>query len=274
MKQAELIEASLQQRAEDDRTFARFLDRERTRSAEGEDVGFFVKNLENVQGDERDWIVFSTTFGRDENGVFKRVFGALNQQGGERRLNVAVTRAKQKVVLVTSMPTAEISSFIGQRRAPTLARDYLQGYMRYAELVHEGEFEAASSILNAFDSKPHYAMSGPEPAADELVLQALEALQREGFEASLMPMEDAFSLDIAVKHAATGLYALGVEFDSPRHHLLQQARAREVWRPKLLARSGLTLHRIQSSSWVQNPTRERERLIDAARAATARVRAA
>ena len=146
--------------------------------------------------------------------------------------------------------------------------------MRYAELVHEGEFEAASGVLNAFDSKPHYAMSGPEPAADELVLQALEALQREGFDASLMPMEDAFSLDIAVKHAVTGLYALGVEFDSPRHHLLQQARAREVWRPKLLARSGLPLHRIQSSSWVQNPTRGRERLIQAARAATARVRAA
>ncbi|MDX2308764.1 MAG: AAA domain-containing protein [Hyphomicrobium sp.] len=274
MKQAELIEARLQQRADEDRRFASSLDRERTRSAEGEDVGFFVKNLENVQGDERDWIVFSTTFGRDENGVFKRVFGALNQQGGERRLNVAVTRAKQKVVLVTSMPTAEISSFIGQRRAPTMARDYLQGYMRYAELVHEGAFEAASSILNAFDSKPHYAMSGPEPAADELVLQALEALQREGFDASLMPMEDAFSLDIAVKHPATGLYALGVEFDSPRHHLLQQARAREVWRPKLLARSGLTLYRIQSSSWVQNQTRERERLIHAARAATARVKAA
>lgn len=274
MKQAELIEASLQQLAEDDRRFARSLDRERTRSSEGEDVGFFVKNLENVQGDERDWIVFSTTFGRDENGVFNRVFGALNQQGGERRLNVAVTRAKQKVVLVTSMPTAEISSFIGQRRAPTMARDYLQGYMRYAELVHEGELEASSSILNAFDSKPHYAMPGPEPTADELVLQALEALQREGFDASLMPIEDAFSLDIAVKHAVTGLYALGVEFDSPRHHLLQRARAREVWRPKLLARSGLTLHRIQSSSWVQNPTRERERLIYAARAATARVRAA
>ncbi|MBU2582426.1 MAG: DUF4011 domain-containing protein [Alphaproteobacteria bacterium] len=274
MKQAELIEARLQKRADEDRKFARSLDRERTRSAEGEDVGFFVKNLENVQGDERDWIVFSTTFGRDENGVFKRVFGALNQQGGERRLNVAVTRAKQKVVLVTSMPTSEISSFIGQRRAPTMARDYLQGYMRYAELVHDGEFEAASSILGAFDTVPHYVTPGLEQVADELVTQALAALQSEGFDASLMPTEDAFSLDIAVTHPVTGLYALGVEFDSPRHHLLRQARAREVWRPKLLARSGLVLHRIQSSAWVQDQARERERLILAARAATARAYAA
>ncbi len=269
MKQAELIESCLQKRADNDRRFASFLDRERTRSAEGEDVGFFVKNLENVQGDERDWIVFSTTFGRDESGVFKRVFGALNQQGGERRLNVAVTRAKHKIVIMTSMPTAEISSFIGQHRAPTMARDYLQGYLRYAELIHEGNFNAASGILNAFDSSPRYDAVGLQPEADELVMQALELLRQEGFEASLMPMEDAFSLDIAIKHPNTGLYILGVEFDSPRHHLLRQALAREVWRTKLLNKSGLSLHRIQSSSWVQDPIRERERLIHAARRATA-----
>src|SRR5262249_29839878 len=94
IKQAELIEARLRRKADQDRPFARALDRERKRTEGGEDVGFFVKNLENVQGDERDWILFSTTFGGDENGVFKRVFGVLNQQGGEGRLNVAVTRAK------------------------------------------------------------------------------------------------------------------------------------------------------------------------------------
>jgi primosomal replication protein N'' len=271
MKQAELIEARLRQRADEDRKFARALDRERTRSADGEDVGFFVKNLENVQGDERDWIVFSTTFGRDENGVFKRVFGALNQQGGERRLNVAVTRAKQKVVLVTSMPTAEISSFIGQRRAPTLARDYLQGYMRYAELLNDGDLEAAASILGAFDSAPRHGVAQLAPGADELVQQVLDALKQEGLDAALMPADDAFSLDIAVRHPDTGLYALGVELDSPRHHLLARARAREVWRPKLLMRSGLKLHRIQSSAWVQDRAGECQRLIRAARAATARV---
>ena len=213
MKQAELIEARLRWRADEDRKFARSLDRERARKAEGEDVGFFVKNLENVQGDEREWIIFSTTFGRDENGVFKRVFGVLNQDGGERRLNVAVTRAKQKVMLVTSMPTAEISSFIGQRRPPTMARDYLQAYMRYAELIHDGEFEAGASILAAFGSTQHPgAPIAPEP--DDLVLQAFEALKHEGFAASLMPPEDAFSLDIAVTNPETGLFALGVEFDS------------------------------------------------------------
>jgi hypothetical protein len=267
MKQAELIEARLRQRADSDRKFARWFDRERSRMAEGEDVGFFVKNLENVQGDERDYIIFSTTFGRDENGVFKRVFGVLNQDGGERRLNVAVTRAKKKVMLVTSMPTAEISSFIGQRRPPTMARDYLQAYMRYAELIHDGELEAGKSILAAFDSTPRAGASSMAPEPDDLVLQAFEALEEKGFAASIMPPEDAFSLDIAVANPESGLFALGVEFDSLQHPLLRHARAREVWRPKLLERSGLRLHRIVSSAWVQDRNRERERLISAARQA-------
>jgi hypothetical protein len=167
------------------------------------------------------------------------------------------------------MPTPEISSFIGQRRAPTLARDYLQGYMRYAELVHDGDFEAAHSILGAFGSTPAVPGAPLASEPDPLVLQALDALLREGFDATLMPAGDAFSLDIAVTHPDTALYALGVELDSPRHHLLRQARAREVWRRKLLARSGLKLHRIQSSAWVQDQTGQRERLIHAARAATA-----
>ena len=90
-KQADAIEDALEERAEDDASFRDALMRERERVEGGEDMGFFVKNVENVQGDERDVIVFSTTFGRNEHGVFRKNFGALGQAGGERRLNVAVT---------------------------------------------------------------------------------------------------------------------------------------------------------------------------------------
>jgi primosomal replication protein N'' len=83
-------------------------------------MGFFVKNVENVQGDERDVIIFSSTFGRNAQGAFRRAFGVLGQVGGERRLNVAVTRASETVVLVTSMPIAEISDFLSTRRQAPL----------------------------------------------------------------------------------------------------------------------------------------------------------
>lgn len=266
MKQAELIKERIDTRAAEDRAFGRAHVREQGRKVQGEDVGFFVKNLENVQGDERDWIIFSTTFGRNEEGSFIRNFGALNQQGGERRLNVAVTRAKEKVLLVTSLPVGEISSYLGQRRPPTMARDYLQAYMRYAELVHEGQLDDAAQLLETFASLPEGATGHTD--RDALVRQALTTLLDNGFAATVMPGDDAFSVDIAVSDPTSGMYVLGVEFDSPRHHLLRHARAREVWRPRLLQRSGLALHRILSASWVQDPAHERARLVEAARHAT------
>lgn len=269
MKQAELISSRLEARADQDRAFGKAYLRERTRKAQGEDVGFFVKNLENVQGDERDWIVFSTTFGRDDDGVFRRAFGALNQQGGERRLNVAVTRAKQKVVIVTSMPTAEISDALGTGRPPVRARDYLQIYMQYAELVSSGDLDAAMKLLEIFGPPDPRGALPTQDEPDELLQQALTALQAEGFLASLLPREDAFSVDIAVIEPVASRYIMGVEFDSPRHQLLRRARAREVWRPKLMTRSGLRLHRISSAEWVRSPDAERARLIAAARDALA-----
>ena len=217
MKQADLIRGEIAKRADADRTFGRAYERESNRKDRDEDVGFFVKNLENVQGDERDWIVFSTTFGRDEAGIFKRTFGALGQQGGERRLNVAVTRAKEKVLLFTSMPTADVSTLLGGRREPSLTRDYLQAYLRYCELIDAGDFDAATATLKAFPSSAKQIRS-VQLETDALLEEALHLLQTNGFNASLMPADDdAFAVDIAVTDDATGLYALGVEFDSPRH---------------------------------------------------------
>src|SRR6516225_2783095 len=123
-KQADMIEEALEDRAEDDLAFRNALMRERERTEDGEDMGFFVKNVENVQGDERDVIVFSSTFGPNGDGTFRRHFGVLGQAGGERRLNVAVTRARQKVVLVTSMPVEKISDMLSTRRSPAIPRDY------------------------------------------------------------------------------------------------------------------------------------------------------
>lgn len=268
LKQAELIEEKLQNRADRDRAFRVALERERSRKADGEDVSFFVRNLENVQGDERDIIVFSTTFGRDAKGTFKRSFGVLTQSGGERRLNVAVTRAKQKVLVMTSMPTSEISDFIGSQRGPAKARDYLQAYLRYAELVTGGELEAARSILGAFDvTSMSDPFSAPDQSTDALVSHVRTILTDKGYETRLRPIGGAFAVDLAVLHPDTGLYCFGVELDGPRHPLLNSARARDLWKPRLLARQGIHVHRVHSPAWAADPARERQRLIRAAKRA-------
>src|SRR5690606_17088751 len=102
--------------AEEDEPFRKAFAEERERSEDGEDMSVFVKNVENVQGDERDVIVFSSTFGRNSQGTFRRNFGVLGQTGGERRLNVAVTRARRKVVMITSMPIADVSDMLDTQR--------------------------------------------------------------------------------------------------------------------------------------------------------------
>jgi hypothetical protein len=271
LKQAELIDQAVQEMARNDRTFRKVLDREQVRKLDGEDVSFFVRNLENVQGDERDHIIFSTTFGKDGQGRFKRSFGVLTQEGGERRLNVAVTRAKTKVVLMTSMPTDEISEFPNERRSPTKARDYLGAYLRYAEYVHDGELDAATELLASFNGKmPHNPPPARENDSDALVQTIRDVLESKGHKTVLLPSEDAFSVDVAVVHPMTKLYSLGVELDGPRHHVLNSARARDLWRPKVLERSGMQVHRVYSAAWASNTAQERQRLLEAAKKAEER----
>jgi hypothetical protein len=141
-KQADVVEDAIEQRAAEDGDFLLALRRERERQQDGEDMSVFVKNVENVQGDERDVIIFSTTFGRDRRGTFRRTFGVLGQTGGERRLNVAVTRARTKVILVTSIPIADVSDWLAAHRAPDKPRDYLQAYLDYAAKVSGGDLDA------------------------------------------------------------------------------------------------------------------------------------
>src|SRR4029079_15790838 len=146
--------------------------RERERIEDGEDMGFFVKDVENVQGDERDVGVFSSTFGRNGQGTFRRNFGVLRQTGGERRLNVAVTRARKKVVLMTSMPVELISEMHSHRCPPATPRDYLQAYMDYAHAVSEGAAQTVRALLD-------------RRVADRTASRSARTYERDGFNDSV-----------------------------------------------------------------------------------------
>ncbi|WP_296268505.1 AAA domain-containing protein [Pseudomonas sp. UBA6562] len=260
-KQAELIEDCLELRAEQDPTFRAAYAEERERSEDGENMAVFVKNVENVQGDERDIIVFSSTFGRNGQGTFRRNFGVLGQTGGERRLNVAVTRARRKVVMITSMPIADISDMLNTQRAPASPRDYLQGYLEYARSLTAGEFANGARLLDRLQtdrsSLPARVQDGVRDGFVRLVGEYIASL---GWQAAPASEGDAFGLDFAIEHPLTGLYAIGIECDAPCHALLAHARAREIWRPRVLGRAIAHLHRVSSQAWYHDPTAERERL--------------
>ncbi|MBA4222514.1 MAG: histidine kinase [Methylobacterium sp.] len=261
-KQADLIEEALEARAEADPAFRTALSRERDRVEGGEDMCFFVKNVENVQGDERDVIVFSSTFGKNAQGTFRRSFGVLGQVGGQRRLNVAVTRARKKVILVTSMPIASISDFLATRRQASSARDFLQAYFEYAALVSSGDLESAQSLLSRL-SPERSRQEGYAGGQDGLEAAVTEELRALGWEPTNVREDGAFGIDLAVEDPRTGLFGIGIECDAPRHPLLERARAREVWRPQVLRRSVPVLHRVSSHRWFHEPEVERARLRDA-----------
>ncbi|ALK32316.1 AAA domain-containing protein [Burkholderia plantarii] len=259
-KQADLILERLALRAETDEAFRDAYREELDRTDRGEDMAVFVKNVENVQGDERDTIVFSTTFGRNGQGTFRRFFGVLGQSGGERRLNVAVTRARHKIVLVTSMPIREISDMLATQRKPAIPRDYLQGYMEYARAMSNGELPAGRALLGRMSSERAHAKLRQTDASDGFASEVLTYLEGLGLTPVPAQEGDAFGLDFAIANPETGLYAIGIECDAPRHPLLEHARAREIWRPSVLGRAIPKLHRVSSQAWYHEPDAEKARL--------------
>jgi primosomal replication protein N'' len=262
-KQADVIEDALEERAEDDPSFRDALMRERERAEGGEDMGFFVKNVENVQGDERDVIIFSTTFGRNEHGVFRKSFGALGHAGGERRLNVAVTRAREKIAMITSMPISEVSDLLTTRRGPKVPRDYLQGYLEYARIVSEGAGDTGRTLLDRMVTERRVERDLGYHEDDGFTKSVENFMEAQGWTPARARDGGAFSLDFAITDPRTGLYAIGVECDAPRHRLLERARAREVWRPKVLSKAVPHIHRVSSYAWTHSGEAERQRLKEA-----------
>jgi hypothetical protein len=261
-KQADLIEEVLESRAERDGAFQSALAEERERIEDGEDMGFFVKNVENVQGDERDVIIFSSTFGRNAQGTFRRSFGVLGQAGGERRLNVAVTRAREKVILVTSMPIGEISDMLSTRRQATSPRDYLQAYFEYARAVSAGELDNGRTLLTRMAGVraggARHIIEDDEPDGFQgAVADFIKAL---GWRPEPVREDGPFGLDFAIEDPRTGLYGIGIDCDAPRHRLLAHARARVMWRPGVLKRAIPHVHSVSSARWYLDPEEEKHRL--------------
>lgn len=256
-KQADLIEEHLELRAEQDELFRAAYAQERERIEDGEDMSVFVKNVENVQGDERDIIVFSSTFGRNGQGTFRRNFGVLGQTGGERRLNVAVTRARKKVVMITSMPIADISDMLSTHRPPGSPRDYLQGYLEYARALSCGEFASNSRLLDRLQTDRSESRRHQPQQRDGFATTVGDYIHSLGWKANSASEGDAFGLDFAIENPDTGLYAIGIECDSPCHALLNRARAREIWRPSVLHRAIPHLHRVSSHGWYHDGDNER-----------------
>jgi very-short-patch-repair endonuclease len=194
----------------------------------------FVKNLETVQGDERDIILIGIGYGPTEPGapVMSMNFGPLNRDGGWRRLNVALTRARAEMVLFTSFD----SSMIDLSRTSARAVRDLKHFIEFAERGPRALVEAVQGSLGGFDSPFESAVA--------------EALTRKGWQVVTQIGVSRFRIDLGVVHPdRPGDYLVGVECDGAAYHSAATARDRDKVRQAILETLGWKLLRVWSTDW-------------------------
>lgn len=204
----------------------------------------FIKNLENVQGDERDAIVISTTFGKPAgSSAVRQNFGPISRQGGWRRLNVLFTRAKKSIVVYTSLRPEDIV-MDGTTPDGTKA---LRNYLEYART----------------GSLTTYEVTNREPDSD-FEISVMDMLKLRGFDVTPQLGVAGYRIDIAVKHPdAPGSYLAAIECDGASYHSALSVRDRDRIRQEILESLGWRgrIWRIWSTDWFRTPRQETEKLI-------------
>ncbi|MBV8558610.1 MAG: DUF4011 domain-containing protein [Planctomycetaceae bacterium] len=204
---------------------------------------FFLKNLESVQGDERDVIFISIGYGRTAEGGLTMNFGPLNGEGGERRLNVLITRARVRCEVFTNLTAADIDT--GRSRSWGIRA--LKTFLAFAET---GRLDPPNA---------------PETASASEVAEVVRAaLADSGYQARPRVGSAGFTLDLAVIDPdRPGRYLLGIACDGPGYHAARSARDRDHLRHRALASLGWRIHRVWSPDWFRDPSGELERLLTA-----------
>ena len=210
---------------------------------ESKEEPFFVKNLENVQGDERDVIFVSIGYGKDANGYFGQSFGPVSQKGGERRLNVLFTRARKRCMIFASITHDDIRVDAAQHQGPRV----LKRFMKYAAT---GDLDIPVETGDEMDS----------PFEEDVA----SVLEEHGYVVHHQIGASGFKIDLAIVDPDNdNHYVLAIECDGARYHSSSWARERDRLRQQVLETKGWRFHRIWSTDWFYNRDAEIQKLVRA-----------
>lgn len=210
---------------------------------------FFVKNLETIQGDERDVIFISVGYGRDENGKLTMNFGPLNKEGGERRLNVLITRARDKVKVFSSI----LGHDFDLTKTQSSGVHHLKRYLDFAE--SNGD----KSLLNR---SPDF--SGDFDESNIFERSVYQQLTEKGILVKPQVGYAGYKIDFGILHPdKPSTFILAVECDGASYHTSKTARDRDRLRQQILENLGWRFFRIWSTDWFLNPSREMSKLLKA-----------
>lgn len=238
-KQRELIFEEFEDALNRDRLAAAFVEKWRTKNDGLEE--FFIKNLENVQGDERDVIFIGTVYGPEtKGGRVAHRFGPINGLAGKRRLNVLFSRAKQKIVTFSSMKAADITVEEGGNAGVYMLKRWLE--------------YSATGMLDVGTQTDRQ----PDSDFEVFVMNQIKSM---GYEPVPQVGVAGYFIDIGVRHPDWPHgYVLAVECDGASYHSSRSARDRDRLRQEILEGLGWQFHRIWSTDWFSNPNREADRL--------------
>ncbi|HEY4248473.1 MAG TPA: AAA domain-containing protein [Lacunisphaera sp.] len=239
------IESVVNRLGEDDPLFRNRLEVEYEREDEGQFNGLFVKNLENVQGDERDIIILSICYGYDRNRRMLMNFGPINQRGGEKRLNVIFSRARKHMAVVSSIKHFDITNDFND------GANCLRNFLEYSAAASAGDGTTARRVLQAANPLgPSKAEAAP---SDIVATQIAAALAEQGWTVDKEVGHSTFRLPLAVRRADDDCYSLGILIDDDRHYAQRDLLERYLQRPGILSAFGWRLTTIYTKDWLQDP---------------------
>lgn len=252
---ADMIDAE----AAKDKSFRSAMLLERHRNENGEDTGIFIKNLENVQGDERDIIIFSIGYAENEAGRVYTSFGSLSGEGGENRLNVAITRAKKKIIVVTSIEPEDLKVDAAKHNGPKL----LQKYLQYVRAVSEGREDEVRAILSdvAFTEARTDSSFLPRLDVEEEMKARIEKL---GYKVDTRLGGKHNRISLAVYDKDGENYLVGVELDKDAFSASEATLERDVYKPRFLESRGWTIQRVWCRDWWISPQKVIKSIVAAA----------
>jgi hypothetical protein len=237
------IEDALERLAQDDAAFRNRLEAERERETDGQFVGLLVKNLENIQGDERDIILLSVCYGYGPSGKMLMNFGPINKSGGERRLNVAFSRAKHHMGVVSSIHFGDITNEYND------GANCLKNYLRYAEAVSSGNREASHRVLHGMSRWPAASSEATNEASDPVADQIAAALAQQGYTVDRAVGQSHFRTDLAVRREGETSYRLAILVDNDGYYDQSDLLERDLMRPKLLEDFGWKVAFVLAKDW-------------------------
>jgi len=240
------IEAELDALGSTDSDFAARLEAEYVREENDQFCGLFIKNLENVQGDERDIIILSICYGPNPEGRMLMNFGPINQRGGEKRLNVIFSRARHHMAVVSTIRHEAITNDHNEGAAA------LKQFLRYAECLSRGDSATARRVLEGMNPLTR-GSSAQHARADEVTAQLAAALRARGHEVDEQVGQSRFRCDLALRAPAADHYALGILVDTATHYENRNVLERYVSRPRVLDAFGWQVVQVLAKDWLHAP---------------------